>query len=195
MGEAKRPSSSSGRTSIVHVTCDGALGDGDRDEVGLEVFHRRLDDGVLSVRVSSSRSRSFSLTLMPIIPMVRTSPSTSHVSTPGIHVSSPPKSRTSFHTSSGLRSIEIRLGLGHLTDSCRGPRAGRTEASRAANGRAFRARLGGSPPTSNGRSRAVLQRVRSATRIAGAHRRRYAARAAAACEAQVAPEPCASSRV
>ena len=60
--------------------------------------------------MSSSRSRSCSLISMPIIPSVRTSPSTVHDSMPGMYAASPPKSRMSFQTSSGLRR-DRDLGL------------------------------------------------------------------------------------
>ena len=38
---------------------------------------------------------------MPMVSIVRMSPSTSHVSMPGIHSSSPPNCPTSAHTSAG----------------------------------------------------------------------------------------------
>src|SRR5438552_5067250 len=44
---------------------------------------------------------------MPIISRMRSSPSTRHESMPGIHSVSPPKLRTTFHTSSAGRSMSI----------------------------------------------------------------------------------------
>src|SRR5262249_9607877 len=48
-----------------------------------------------------------SLISIPIMPIVRTSPSSVHVSTPGIHSARPPNSRNNFHASSGLQLMSV----------------------------------------------------------------------------------------
>src|SRR5438067_6235972 len=60
-----------------------------------------------SVRASSSSRTSDSVSSMPIISRMRSSPSTRHESMPGIHAASPPKSRTTFHTSPAGRWMSI----------------------------------------------------------------------------------------
>src|SRR5262245_32775308 len=60
-----------------------------------------------SVRPSSSQRTSDSVSSMPIISRMRSLPSIRQDSMPGIHPASPPKSRTTFHTSSADWSMSI----------------------------------------------------------------------------------------
>src|ERR1700722_9431400 len=61
----------------------------------------------MSSRASSSRSSSRSVTSMPMTLIMRSSPSSTQDSIPGIQPAMPPKSPTTAHTSSAGRSMSI----------------------------------------------------------------------------------------